>query len=219
MSYYENFRIVIGTPLWRVYLRWVYAESIEDFKKLKFNPDFNKEDFSCLLCGVGNEVTADEFIKFTLQKNKEAKIWIIDLGDEQTEAVRKLVEQKYQAANMNIKKINALDLGKLIKEYSIDWIETDGLFEFFDNESLGKLLQVWNKLLTKNGFITTRACSTKGLIDKFMDNIKVWGGRVWLNVTTYSHTRKTLHKLFTKNRFKFVEGSTPLSIYKRYSLI
>lgn len=219
MSYYKNFRIIIGTPLWRDYLRWVYKTSIDDFNKLKFTPDFNKKGFTCLLCGVGNEVTADEFLRFILEKNSQAKIWIIDLGGEQIEAVKSLVEQKYPGQNITIKKINALELDKIIKPGSIDWIETDGLFEFFNNDALEKLLKVWTKLLAKNGFVTTRACSSKDFIDRLMEDLKVWGGKKWLGVTAYAHTRKQMHDLFKKAGFKFVEGSTPLKHFKRYSLI
>lgn len=219
MSYYKNFRIVIGTPLWRVYLKWVYPISIKDFEKLGFNPDFQKKYFKALLCGVGNEMTADEFIKFVFSKNKQAKIYIIDLGEEQIAAVKKLVEQKYQGANIIIKRIDALDLEMMIKPKSIDWIETDGLFEFFDYESLEKLLKIWKNILKEDGFITTRANSTKGTIDRLLDSIKVLLGRVWLGVTAYTHTRQRLHKLFKSSGFSFVQGSTPLLTYKRYSLV
>lgn len=219
MSYYKNFKIVIGTPLWRIYLRWVYSQSIEDFKKLEFSPNFEKKDFSCLLCGVGNEVTADEFISFVLAKNDQAKIWIIDLGSEQIDAVSKLVSKKYPKKDINIKQINALSLDSLIKQGSLDWIETDGVFEYFDNNSLEKLLEVWKKLLSESGFITTRACSVKGPIDYLLDQIKIWGGKAWLNVVSFSHKREYLHRLFKNVGFKFVEGSTPLYHFKRYSLI
>ncbi len=219
MSYYKNFKIVIGTPLWRLYLRWVYNQSIKDFKKLNFTPIFNKEGFNCLLCGVGNEMTADEFIRFVLARNNQPKIWIIDLGSEQIEAVRALVDKKYPDQEIVVKKINALDLETLIKPGSLDWIETDGVFEYFDNDALKKLLMVWKRLLSKEGFITTRACSTNGLIDRFLDQIKIWGGRVWLSVIAYSRSRHKLHQLFKEAGFKFTEGPTPLTIFKRYSLI
>lgn len=219
MSYYKNFRIVIGTPLWRLYLRWVYKQGLSDFKKFNYNPNFSQDNFTCLLCGVGNEVTADEFIKFVLEKNKQAKIWIIDLGKEQIEAVKNLVQGKYSDANISVKKINALDLKTIIKPHTIDWIETDGLFEFFDKDSLKQLLIVWKGLIAKNGFITTRACSTENFWDRLLDQIKVWGGKNWLNVEVYSHTRKCLYDIFHSLEFKFTERSTALSIYKRYSIL
>ena len=75
MSYYRNFKIIIGTPLWRYFFRQEYKKCVDNLKKLNLSPDFYKNSFTALLCGVGNEVTADEFIKFILAKNKSVD-WI-----------------------------------------------------------------------------------------------------------------------------------------------
>lgn len=72
--YYHRFKIVIGTPIWRAYLRWAYKTCIDDLRKLHFYPDFNRQDFTALLCGVGNETTADEFINFVIARNEKAKL-------------------------------------------------------------------------------------------------------------------------------------------------
>ncbi len=219
MSYYKKFRIVIGTPLWRIYLRWAYKTCISDFRKLNFVPNFSKQEFTCLLCGVGNEVTADEFIRFVLERNKNPHIWIIDLGNEQLSAVRHMIEKKYPSVNITIKEINALDLASIIKPNSIDWIETDGVFEFFHVASLKKLLIVWKELLSRNGFITTRACASRGKVDEFLDNMKVKTAREWLQVENFTHTEKLLDKLFTEAGFRYVDGPTVAPLYRRYSLI
>lgn len=219
MSYYKNFGLILGNPLWRVYLRWRYKKSIEDFSKLNFTPNFKKKDFTCLLCGVGNEVTAEEFIKFVIKRNLDPNIWMIDLGKEQIDAVKQMVIRKFPNLNIKVNQINALDLNNLIKENSIDWIETDGLFEFFDNTSIRKLLNVWKKLLTKDGFITTTATSSRWKLQEYFDNIKIWAGKVWLGVAVYPHTRTQMRQNFKAVGFKFVEGPTMLPYFKRYSLI
>src|SRR5579872_2104529 len=108
MSYYKNFKIVIGNPLYAVFLRWAYKKGIEDLQKINFQPNFTSTNFQCLLCGVGNEQTADVFITFVTQRNKLAKIWIIDMGEEQIAAVQKLVNQKYSKLNIVVKRMNAL---------------------------------------------------------------------------------------------------------------
>ena len=95
MSYYKNFGLVLGNPLWRVYLRWRYKKSINDFNKLNITPNFAKQHFSCLLCGVGSEVTAEEFINFVLKRNPNPNIWMIDLGQEQIDAIKKMVVKKF----------------------------------------------------------------------------------------------------------------------------
>lgn len=105
MSYYRNFNIILGNPLWRRYLRWAYKTCISDLEKLHCEPDFSKKDFTVLLCGVGNENTADEFIKFVTARNQKAKIIIIDIADEQINAVKELVKTKYSSLNIIVKQI------------------------------------------------------------------------------------------------------------------
>lgn len=126
-----------------------------------------------MLCGVGNEATADEFIKFVLSKNRNPKIIIIDIANEQIKAVERLKKAKYKRLNIKIKRINALNLGSYIRTSSLDWIETDGFFEYFDSKSLEKLLLLWRKLLVKNGFVTARTFSSKSMIDRFIDKLRI----------------------------------------------
>lgn len=219
MSYYRNFRIVIGNPLWRLYLRWRYQKSIDDFNKLGFRPNFSKKTFACLLCGVGNEVTAEEFIRFVLKNNFNAKFWIIDLGKEQIDAVKKMVNQKFPGINIRIKQINAFDLNLLIKKHSIDWIETDGLFEFLTNDQIVVLLKIWRELLTKEGFATTSATSFRWKLQSCFDQVKIWLGKKWLGVYVYSHSRSEMRNNFIKSGFQYVEGPTFIHYFKRYSLV
>ncbi|MBI4225900.1 hypothetical protein HY612_02195 [Candidatus Roizmanbacteria bacterium] len=217
--YYRRFKIIIGSPLWRIYLKRAYRKCIEGLRQLNFVPDFNKKDFTCLLSGAGNETTADEFIKFVIARNRKAGIIIIDIGDEQIEAVKRLVQNKYQSLNIKVKQINALDLTSFIQKNNIDWIETDGFLEYFNTESLDSLLNVWNKILKKNGFITLREFASDGMIGKLIDYFRLWIAKKWLGVTIYIHTKKGLEDIFKKNNFKFVSGSTLIPTFKRYSLI
>ncbi len=219
MGYYKRFGIVLGNPLWRQYLRWRYRKSINDFNKLNFTPNFSKQNFTCLLCGVGNEVTAEEFINFVLKRNANPNIWMIDLGEEQIAAVKKMVIEKFPKYNIYLKQIDALELNKLIKPHSVDWIETDGLFEFFDNDSIRQLLNVWKNLLTNDGFITTTATSSRSKLQEYFDRVKIWVGKVWLGVKVYPHTRTQMRQNFETSGLKFIEGPTPVPYFKRYSII
>ena len=219
MSYYRNFGIVLGNPLWRIYLRWAYKTCTADLEKLGFKPNFTKKDFTCLLCGVGNENTADEFIEFVHKRNTKAKIIIIDIADEQTKAVNNLAQRKYKDSNIIVKKIDALELDTFLPKQTVDWIETDGFPEFFDHDSLKKLLSVWKKILTKKGFITFRDSVTDSFIEGLVDYLRIWIAKVWLEITVYSHTRNELRKLFTSVGFRYTEHSTVLPTFRRYSLI
>lgn len=219
MSYYKKFRIVIGTPFWKIYLRWAYKTCIEDLNKLNFISNFNKDNFLALLCGVGNETTADEFIKFVLNKNKKAKIIIIDLGNEQIAAANQLVKEKYSNFDIKIKRINALELDSFVKKNTINWIETDGFLEYFDKKSLLKLLLLWHSLLRQDGFVTLREPASHGLFGHFIDKFRVWVGKAWLNITLYEHTMRDLTLLFNKTGFRFTLENTILPTFKRFSLI
>ena len=205
--------------MWKYYLRWVYKKCIDDFSKLDFKPNFTSENFKCLLCGVGNEVTADEFISFVLKRNSKAKIIIIDIGNEQIKAVKKLIKDKYPTKKIKVIKANALKLLNLLDEKSIDWIETDGFFEYFDKLSLKQLLQVWKKLLKINGFITTRVCVSNSKFDKLVDRLRVKIGKDWLGVKLYPHSKKEVHSLIKKMGYRFITKSTLLPTFKRYSLV
>ncbi len=219
MNYYHRFKIIIGTPLWRQYLRWAYRTCIKDFKRLNFTPNFKKDQFTCLLCGCGNETTADEFIKFVTKRNPRAKIIIIDLADEQVNAIRKLVNDSYCSLDIRIKQINALKLDAFIKNHSLDWIETDGFLEYFDKKALGKLLRLWNKLLKTDGFITLREPAGEGGLGRLLDRLKIWVGKIWLGVTVYSHSKLELEELLEKCGFRYVWGRTIIPTFLRFSLI
>lgn len=220
MSYYKNFGWVLRNPIFRTYSRWAYRKGAEDLKKLDRVPYFEREVFSCLLCGVGNESTPFEFISFVRQRNVAAVIWIIDLGEEQIRGVRRMVSEKFSNDQfIKTLKINTLELLSVIQKVSIDWIETDGFLPYFDSDSLQKLIQVWSGLLRTDGFVTTRMFSTYGFLGGLAERFMVWTGKVWLSVTVYGYSREELSKVFNDSGFKFVEGVTPLPTFKRFILV
>lgn len=219
MSYYRSFKKVFNNPLWNIYLRWAYTRCVEDLKKVGFQPDFRKKDFACLLCGVAMERTAYEFIKFVIARNPEAKIWIIDLGEEQVAAVERLVVEKYRNVDVIVRRINALDLKTLISAGSLDWIETDGFIQYFDSPSLQKLMDVWLYLLKPDGFITFRDFTTGERTVVPADRFRIWLVKVWLKAKIFRHTKEELDSLFAQLNFRKVEGATILPTYKRFSLI
>jgi predicted SAM-dependent methyltransferase len=109
-------------------------------------------------------------------------------------------------------------LESLIKPESIDWIETDGLFEFFNYSLLTELLSIWRRVLSSDGFISTTATSTNNYFDIFFDKFKILAGKFWLGVKVYSHARQEIWKIFDQTGFNFVEGPTIVPYFKRYSL-
>src|SRR3989344_3017689 len=219
MSYYRRFRIVLENPLFQMYLRKEYVRGINDLKKLNFKPELGKKGFTCLLCGVGNEATADQFIEFVLQRNPEAKIVIIDLGEEQVSAVSKLVKDKYSDSKILIKRINALDLPTILKGESVDWIETDGFLEFFDSQSISKMLKVWYQILSDDGFITTRMPLFNNGFEKMIYKWAVVIAKKWLGVDLYAYKKEYFNSLIVKNNFIYTDHLTMIPTMQSYSLI
>lgn len=218
-QYYHRFKFIIGTPFYGLFLRWAYDQCINDLDKLGLTPDFNKKDFTCLLCGCGHEQTADVFIQFIVNRNPKAKIIIIDIGNYQIEAIKKLVKKKYKKLNIMIKQIDALKLNTFIKNDSIDWIETDGFLSYFDLKSLNNLFTLWHDLLKKDGFITIREIALEGFIGKIGNPVKIWVGKYLFDVTLYSNYKHELLSIFNKSGFKYTKGLTPIPFFLRFSFI
>lgn len=217
-TYYRSFQIVTRFPLWRGYLRWAYSQCIKDLMALNYSPDFTRKNFTCLLCGVSGEVTANEFISFVLRRNSNANIIIIDYGKPQIEAIEKLVKRKYHNANIQVRRANALNLS-FIAPHSVDWIETDGFLEYFDITNLDKLLDEWKRIVKKDGFITVREFASGSAAGNIIDSFRLWIARVYLDVALFRHTRKTLERHVKRHGFSFVIGWTPIPTFRRYVMV
>ena len=195
MSYYTRWRTIIGTSLFQRFIQENYALGVSDLKLLERSIPFSQKNFSCLLCGVGNEETARSYIQFVLKRNPQACIFIIDLGTEQVDAVKKLVDQNFKQYDITIKQMNALNLATWLKNSSLDWIETDGFLEFFSPDKLLQLLKVWHILLKSNGFITIREPASNNNFESFIDICRIKMGKWWLGIKLYVHTLEDLKKI------------------------
>lgn len=215
LKYYHRFQPFISNPLWRLYLRWAYAQGLKDLKPIKHPLPLENRQPSVLLCGVGSIVTAEEFIRFALNQAPQAKITIIDLRAEQIEQITRLAQQKFPRSHITTYSINALALPTVIKPASLDWIETDALFEFLTPDELKKLIQIWRQLLKPIGFATTRVIASNTLTDwlllKFAPR--------WLHFNFYRHKTSELETLFHSNHFHFFSGKTPIPYLRRYTLV
>lgn len=220
MRYYRNHWLYANNPIAGAYLRHAYEIGIKNFNKLNFQPNFSKANFTSLLCGVGNERNADEFITFVINKNPSSTIWIIDIAEQNLKAVRDLVMNKYPNINIRIENVNALELLKIISKNSIDWIETDAFLEFFDNGSLEKLLTVWRELLKSDGFITTRDYVDGGMWSRLIINpLRYLVMEMWLGVKIYQHSQNDFNTIFDKVGLRVVQDSAFLPTYKHFSII
>ncbi len=219
MQFYPFFKLLTNHWLWRRYLRWAYQQCLADLAQLGFTPNFRRAGFTCLLCGVANEITASEYLNFVRRHNPRARIIIIDLGGEQIVAVKKLVAERFSDLDIVIKQLDALDLASFITARSLDWIETDGFLEYFDQRSLEKLLRIWSELLKPDGWVTTREWGSHSLVGSVFDRFRIWLVHTTVGVKLYIHTFTSLTRTFEQVGFRWVSGRAPLPTFRRFSLV
>lgn len=216
-DFYQKFQIFSHSPLWRVYISWCYAKALTDSLMFNIKPVAKRSNFTCLLCGVSGEITGEEFIKFVLKNNSSVNIIIIDLGIEQTESVKKLVNEKFPQAKIEIKQANALNLD-FIKDKTIDWIDTDGFFGFFDSRQLLDLFKEWKRILKDDGFISFREIIPAGFLSSIVDLIRAFGAKIYMGVNFHRHSLLELIQDFKKTDFCFSRHFSPIPFFNRYCL-
>ena len=177
-----------------------------------------RKNTTCLLCGVSGEITANEFIKFVLKNNYDCRIIIIDLGQEQIESVKRLVKEKYPGANIFVKQANALKL-EFIKDKSIDWIDTDGFFSFFNDRQLQMLFAEWKRILKNDGFITFRELISGGLFFTLANKLRAYVAKLYMGIVLNLHNTEELEQNIKQVGFKSSHSISPIPLLKRYCLI
>jgi len=217
-NFYRKFQLISRFPLWLNYIRWVYKKTIDDCVSLGCKPINKRGSFACLLCGVSGEITANEYFKFVLGINPKAKIWIIDLGKDQVKSVQKLVEDKYSQADIKVMKANALSLS-FIKSKSLDWIDIDGLFSFFDEKQLLELFQEWDRILKNDGYITFRELTSHNPVSKNANILRDKVSQIYMSTKLHLHTLDELIRIFEKLNFKHLRGRSPIPLLDRYCIV
>lgn len=217
-NFYKKFQLISKLPFWENYLRCVYGQAIQDAKQLDAGSINNRSNFTCLLCGVSGEITARKFINFVLKYNSKSKIIIIDIGQDQINSVKKLIKEEFPKSNIEVKQANALNLS-FIKNNSIDWIDTDGFFSFFNENELILLFKEWKRILRKEGFITFRELTTNNFVSSLINKLRNKASRVYMGIKLNLHSTKELYDDFEILKFKFKRGNSPIPLLDRYCLI
>ena len=217
-KYYTRFKIISYNPFWKIYLRWAYQKCIDDFQKINYKANFFKKGFTALLCGTSGEVTSTEFVSFVLSKNPKARIIILDIAPKQLERSRIVLSKKFP--NAKIKYIQADAKNIPLKDESIDYIETDGILEYFSKGDMNILFKEWSRVLKKNGFVTLRDFATNSLLGRIVDKIRLFVGKKYLGVTLYQHLLDNITNAIKNGKFKHVYGGgTFCPTYRRISLV
>jgi len=191
---------------------------VDDLKKIGYQPDFTKDNFTALLSGTSGETTSMQFAKFVFDKNPNAKIIILDIVPEQLERSRAVLSINYP--DKNIEHILSDAKQTPLESDSIDYIETDGFLEYFLGEDLRSLLKEWSRILRQDGFITTRAFATNSVLGRLADKLRLFSARRVLGVTVYAHSKQELIQCFQDAGFEFVKGgNTFIPTLYRFSLV
>lgn len=212
-NFYQKARPLLDLFFWRWYLRWVYKRALKDGRKMGIKFPIH----SCFLCGVAGQVTADEYLRKALSIGKETEVLIIDLGEAQVESVKQLVGERYKDYRIFVRQANALSLD-FIKDRSVDWIETDGFFIFFNHEELKTLLKNWKRILKDSGFITTRDFSNEGFLGGLIDDIRVFLVGKYFGIKINRHSAREFEEIFRVVGFRFERGGMPVPGMVRYCL-
>ncbi len=213
--FYDKFANITRFKAWRKYLRWAYNKTLEDTKSVNVVSISKRVNPKCLLCGVSGEVTAEEYIDFTIKTNPSSYINIIDLGNPQIQSVQNLVAKKYPKDRIIVKNANALNLN-FIKNHSIDWIDTDGFLAYFDDTMLLRLVIEWKRILKKDGYITFRECSGEGIIGIVINKTRLSIGNRWMPRILHEHTTKKIRTIFENEGFTLITKPTFIPTVDRF---
>ena len=217
-NFYKKFRLITTLPFWSSYLRTVYRQTVQDSLDLGIISITKRKNPTILLCGVSGEITANEFITFILKNNRDSNIIVIDLGQEQIDSVKRLVKEKFSNANIYIKRANALNLG-FITDKSIDWIDTDGFFSFFDDKQLQELFKEWKRILRDDGFITFRELISRGFISTIANKLRAYIAKTYMGIELHLHSKEKLEHCIKQVGFTSRRGISPIPLLDRYIMM
>lgn len=217
-EYYKRFKFFTENKYWEKYLQWAYPTCLNDLSRLHFKPDLAVEGFTALLCGTSGETTALNFAKFVLSHNKRAKIIILDISESQITQSRTALKNVYPNADIKCIIADALHTG--LESESINYIETDAFFEFFNSDELTLLLIEWKRILKMDGFATTRAFASDTFLEKRLDFIRVLVAHRYLKIGIYVHHLDGILNAISNSGLKFVQGGHAYCpTFKRFSLL
>ncbi len=216
-NFYIDFQLVTHFPIWRYYLRWCYKQTIIDSQKAKLKSIHERIRPTCLLCGASGEITAEEFIKFTLKQNLNSNINIIDIGEQQVKKILEIVLKKYTDHKITVKKVNALNLS-FIQNNSVDWIDTDGFLGFFNYDELIGLFKEWKRILKDDGYITFREIIRESLFTSIADSVRNFLSKNYMKIVLNKHTLKEFNGIVNQTGFTYYKEKSIIPGFQRYCL-
>lgn len=214
----SRFQYVTDNSIWSSYLRWAYQKCVDDFADWGHPVNFTEKGFTALLCGTAGAATTREFVTFILNKNKEAKIIILDIGTLQIQHSKAMVEAEFPNADITCLQADARIMP--LADHSIDLIETDGVFEFMNGSDVQTVLHHWHRILKDSGKCMFRDFAPRSPLTAGPNLIKKTIARTFFNLELFNHSWSDFQKMFDAARFQHRSGGTAfLPSFRRFTLI
>lgn len=164
--------------------------------------DIEKERFTALLCGTCGEVTSSIFVEHILRFNNHARIIILDLGDAQIKHSKEMTSKKFPDADVSYVVADARNSG--LPAASIDFIDTDFMFEYLDERGLNQLFAEWRRILVRRGHIAFRTFGTTSWLSRQLDYLLIHGFcRLLMKSDVYSHSLESIENMLQSNGFRY----------------
>lgn len=171
-----------------------------------------------MLCGTSGARTATNFVQFVLSKNPHAKIIILDISETPIEQSKNALTLKFPEANIHYIRSDAKNSN--LPARSVDYIESDAFFEFFNASDLTLLLKEWERLLKKGGFATTRAFARRYIIEKPADLFRKFVAIRYLDVQIHIHRRSDIINAIKNTDLQYVQkGDAFIPTFKRFAFL
>lgn len=199
-DFYKRYqRYLSWSPLFSMYIKWVYKKTHKDIINNGLKPAYN----NVLLCGTCGEKTSSLFVKHILSYNPNANITILDYGEAQIKHSMKYIEEHLPDVNVSYIVADAKQSG--LPSNTFDYIDTDYMFEYFSHQGLDVLLKEWRRLLTSDGIASFRAFAITGGISKlFYWLIVDCYCQFLLKSKTYSYTLKNITEFLRVNNYWYI---------------
>jgi ubiquinone/menaquinone biosynthesis C-methylase UbiE len=197
-SFYKRYKMFLGAyPVLRGYLRWVYCNTLVDFSRFSVTPNFHR----VLLCGTSGEVTSSIFSEHIQQQNPDARITILDAGEEQIRRSEERISATFPDADVHYIIADARASG--IPDASIDFIDTDFLFVYLDSQGLDQLFTEWRRILAPGGTVAFRTFATRSILSSGGSALMNLWCKVGLGAAAYSHSFEEIEGLLQKHGFEY----------------
>lgn len=197
------------------YIRKNYSIIEKEVSKTVIFKSWNK--IRALLCWTSGEITSRYFSSMILWYNKQSTIIILDQWPDQVNQSRFFLEKELPNAQIEYCICDASNTW--FQEESIHFIETDFMFEYFNDSALNELISEWQRILHEDGVITFRAF----LYEWWFSWVLNWCINIWIYFflwsKTFLHNKKHFEGMLTKFWFSYeVTGYEFKPVGYRYKL-